>query len=126
MDRGDLVTGQEAPGPWELQRGFDRLGSEMTRGFADMNARLDRLVSTDAFTAEQRRVDEALATIREDVADEKKARAEAFVGERALRESGDRAQQISLDKLVANQKWIAISILLPIAFFLANIYLSRK
>lgn len=63
------MTGQEAPGPWELQRGFDRLGSEMTRGFADMNARLDRLVSTDAFAAEQRRVDEAFATVREDISD---------------------------------------------------------
>ena len=116
----------ETPGPWELSRSLDKLGSEMTRGFADVNARLDRLVSTDAFTAEQRRVDEALATIREDVADEKKARAEALVGERAAREAGDGAQQTSLDKVVANQKWIAISIVLPIAFFLANIYLSRK
>lgn len=119
------MTGQEAPGPWELQRGFDRLGSEMTRGFADMNARLDRLVSTDAFAAEQRRVDEALATIREDVADEKKARAEAMINERRDREAGDRVQQGSLDKLVSNQKWIAISVLLPIAFFIANLVLAK-
>ena len=72
-------------------------------------------MSTGAFSAEQRRVDDLLSRLTHDIADE-----------RANREKGDVDQQKALDKLIANQRWLVAAVILPIALFLASIYLTRS
>lgn len=115
----------QEPGPWELQRTHEQLRADMREGFAQLNSRLDRLVSTDAFAAEQRRVDEKLKDLADDIAAEREQRQIAIGSEKRERERGDSAQQSALDKLIANQKWIIVAVLLPVGLFLANLYLAR-
>lgn len=103
------------PGPWELQRAHEQLRADMREGFQGINSRLDRLVSTDAFAAEQRRVDDKLKDLADDIA-----------AERESRKIGDQQQQTALDKLIATQRWLLVAIVLPIALFLGNIYISRS
>jgi len=86
----------------------------MREGFAGINARLDHVVSAPAFAAEQRRIDEALNRLAGDI-----------IAEREDRKVGDLHQQKSLDKLVANQRWIIAAVVVPVALFLASIYLAR-
>lgn len=105
----------DEPGGWELRRALDETRKDMRDGFAGLNQRLDKLVSTDAFNAEQRRVDERLKDIADDLA-----------AEASARQAGDADQQKALDKLVSNQKWILTAILLPIGLFLASLYVTAK
>ncbi|MCG7285348.1 hypothetical protein MHY85_05080 [Cellulomonas sp. ACRRI] len=57
------------------------LRAEQATGFnairAEFNARLDRLVTTEAFAAEQRRVDQRFAEMGQDIVDERLAREKA-------------------------------------------------
>lgn len=103
------------PGPWELQRSHEQLRSDMREGFAGINARLDRLVSSEAFVAEQRRVDDRLNRITIDIE-----------AERQARKDGDHDQQKALDKLVANQRWLVAAVILPIALFLGTIVITTR
>ncbi len=65
------------------------LRAEQTAGFdrmrAEFNARIDRLVTTEAFTAEQRRTDERFAALGQDIQDERLAREKADIAERDAR-----------------------------------------
>lgn len=115
----------DEPGGWELRRALEQQRADMREGFAGINARLDKLVSQDAFTAEQRRVDDRLKDLADDIAAEKAARQEAQVDERKAREAGDQRQQEQLDKLTTNLRWVAVSVLLPIALFLANLLIVK-
>lgn len=103
------------PGPWELQRSHEQLRADMREGFAGINSRLDRLVSSESFVAEQRRVDDRLNRITIDIEAERQARKE-----------GDQDQQKALDKLVANQRWLVAAVILPIALFLGTIIITTK
>lgn len=89
------------------QRGFDSLRAEF-------NQRLDRLVTTEAFTAEQRRVDERLSNLGQDIVDERLARLAEF------EKANDR-----MAKLAANMRWVASALLLPIGLFVAGLVLGR-
>ena len=103
------------PGPWELQRALEQQRADIREGLAGINSRLDQLVTTGAFAAEQRRVDEQLSRLTKDITDEAVARRE-----------GDEAQQKSLDKLTALMRWYVVAIIVPVALFVANLYMSKS
>ena len=75
----------------------------------EVNARLDRLVTQEAFQAEQRRVDERNADLAKDIADEQAARIRAF-GE--LEKKSDR--------LKGWIRWLVGVALVPLALFIAD------
>lgn len=99
----------------EALRRLDETRADMRSLFAQLNSRLDTLVSSDAFLAEQRRVDERIKDLADDIAAEREQRA-----------AGDTAQQKTIDKLTANIRWVAAAIVLPIALFLASIVMSAQ
>ena len=80
----------------------------------EFNARLDRLVTTEAFAAEQRRVDDRFAAQGEDI-----------VGEASARKADIKALRDAADKTQANLRWVAAAIVLPVALFVANLVLIR-
>jgi hypothetical protein len=61
----------DEPGGWELKRFNEQLRQDMREGFAGLNTRLDKVVTTEAFTAEQRRVDDKIRDLAEDIAHER-------------------------------------------------------
>lgn len=102
----------------DQQRGFESIRSEF-------NQRLDRLVTTEAFAAEQRRVDERLSAMGQDIVDERLARQDEL--NKAI---ADRKEQLDkvhdrIAKLTANMRWIASSVLLPIGLFVAGLVFGR-
>lgn len=99
----------------EALRRLHEIREDVRAGFARQDARLDKLVTNEAFLAEQRRVDERMKDIADDV-----------VIERDDRSRGDAEQQKQLDKLTNNLRWLAASIVIPIALFLATILLTTK
>lgn len=100
------------------QRGFDSLRAEF-------NQRLDRLVTTEAFTAEQRRVDERLASLGQDIVDERLARQDEL--NKAIADRKDAFDKVHdrIAKLTANMRWIASSVLLPIGLFVAGLVFGK-
>lgn len=96
------------------QRGFDSLRAEF-------NQRLDRLVTTEAFTAEQRRVDERMAAMGQDIVDERLARQEELAKAIADRKVDYDKIHDRINKLGANMRWVASSVLLPIGLFVAGL-----
>lgn len=95
------------PGNAELDR-------VLREGFANVNARLDKLVSHDVFEATMRRVDERAADLQADIAQEKLERVTAIKDEKAEREK------------LSNRLWmVAASICIPVGLFLANLFLGK-
>lgn len=115
----------DEPGGWELKRSHEQLRQDMRDGFNNLGQRLDKVVTAEAFAAEQRRVDDKFRDLADDITTERSQRVEAIALEKSEREKGDARQQLALDKLVANQKWLVIAVLLPIGLFLANLYFAR-
>lgn len=66
---------------------FELLRSDIRDMRSDFNARLDKLVSTDAFTAEQKRRDELHSSLVQDLADERVARERAIAQEATFRDA---------------------------------------
>lgn len=106
------------PTPWELMR--------VLRG---MDSKLDNVVTKDMFQAESRRVDERFDEQGRDIADERTARAEAIGEEKAARQREDVELAARIDKVMSdlkeradrmqvNLRWLAASILVPVALFL--------
>lgn len=87
----------------------------MESGFATVHASLSKMVDQGVYAADQRRMDDRVADIKVDIAEEK-----------VERKSGDDKQQILLDKMAANLKWLAAAVLLPTAFFAVTVYLSLR
>lgn len=85
----------------------------MEAGFASVNASLARMVDQGVYAADQRRVEDRLADLKVDIAEEK-----------VERKAGDEAQQTLLDKLSNNIRWAFVSVILPVAFFAVTIYLQ--
>lgn len=94
-----------------------------------VDRKLDDVVTKDMFTAESRRVDDKLASLGEDIADERAARTreiaeeqgareKAILAERHAREAAWKEQKERADKQASNVRWLAATILLPIALFL--------
>jgi hypothetical protein len=126
----------DEPGGWELERTLSLHRDDMREGFRAINERLDRLVSADVYHEAQRRIDDRLAELADDLSKERAARVEAIAleretrtieqdKERRAREEGDAALQRTMDKMTATQRWIAASIVLPIALFAAALILGQ-
>ena len=81
----------------------------------DMNARLDRLVSQEAFSAEQRRVDDRHAALGQDVVDE-----------RLARKADVDTLRVSLTKTAANVRWAIAGIILPTALIITMIVIALR
>lgn len=113
------------PNGWEMKRALDSLDRGMRDGFAQTNARLDKLVSQDAFQAEQRRVEDRLKAIEREQAEEKADRVAADEAEKRERESGDKGQQAQLDKFAGNFRWLFASMVIPIACVILAWLLAR-
>lgn len=118
--------GDEAPGGWELKRSHEQLRQDMRDGFSGLGARLDKLVTADAFAAEQRRVDDRLKDLGDDIVQERTARLTAQADEKKARQEGDQAQQVTLDKLTTTLRWVAAGIILPVALFLATLFMNTR
>ncbi len=116
----------EAPGGWELKRSNEQLRQDVRDGFSGLNARLDKLVTADAFAAEQRRVDDRLKDLSDDIVQERTARLAAHADEKRARETGDQGQQTTIDKLTANIRWVAAGIILPVALFIATLLMNMR
>lgn len=114
------------PGGYELQRVLEKTDLAMRDGFAGINARLDKLVSSDAFLGERGRVDDRIRDLAEDIAAEREQRAIDISAERAARVRGDEDQQRAIDKITTTQRWVAAAIILPIALFVATILLATQ
>lgn len=84
-------------------------------GFASVNANLREKVSQDVYAADQRRIDDRMADMKVDQAEEK-----------VERKAGDDKQQLLLDKMSTNMKWLLTGLLLPTVFFAVTVYLSLR
>lgn len=87
----------------------------METGFASVNANLREKVSQDVYAADQRRVEDRMADMKVDQAEEK-----------VERKAGDKEQQTQLDKMSTNMKWLLTGLLLPTVFFAVTVYLSLR
>ncbi len=87
----------------------------MESGFASVNANLREKVSQDVYAADQRRMDDRVADLKVDHAEEK-----------VERKAGDDRQQLLLDKMSTNIKWLLTGLLLPTVFFAVTVYLSLR
>lgn len=124
------------PGNAELQRAIEALASAQRESFAATNARLDKLVSQDVFLAEQRRVDERHAGLQVDIAEEKAERVASVRDERAERIAAVLAEKAEREAAITKEKgerekigvwvrWVAASIAIPTALFIANLVQGR-
>lgn len=113
------------PSGWEMKRALESLAASVRDGFTQTNARLDKLVSQDAFIAEQRRVDDRITGLAEMLASEKADRVRADAEEKREREAGDMKQQTQLDKFASFFRWLFASMVIPIACVILAWVLAR-
>lgn len=110
------------PSNSELQRVTDRLERVVTDGFNQINGRLDRMATKEDVRDDIQAVNAALA-------EEKAVRAADVVEERKQRERavGDlrKEMQTGIDKLWKFLWGIATLVLLPTAFFIADILIRK-
>jgi hypothetical protein len=120
------------PGNSELQRAIESLAGVQREGFANVRADIAKLVSQEVFLAEQRRVEERLAAQQADIAEEKAERIAAIKDEQAAREKALAAEKTARETAIAEEKrerekvgtwvrWVAASIAIPTALFVANL-----
>jgi len=75
------------------------LKRSMEAGFASMNASLSKMVDQGVYAADQRRVEDRLADLKVDIAEEKAERA----------------------KIGTWVRWVAASVAIPVVLFVANL-----
>ena len=99
----------------------------------EINQRLDRLVTTEAFAAEQRRMDGLLSGINEDIANERVARADAIAGSVAAREvaitevkGAISDVKAAIAKTASHMKWLVAAIIIPVAGIVTTIWLTLR
>lgn len=105
----------DEPSGYELQRSIEAMRSDMRDGIAAINSRLDKLVSVEAHAADLRRVDERMADLAKDIADEQQRRQEAV-----------QRLETQMQRMVTTQRYVAAAILLPVALFIGNLLLARS
>lgn len=120
-----MADESKMPNGWEMQRAFEGLERGVREGLAQINTRLDKLVSQDAFQAEQRRVEDRLKAIEREQAEEKADRISANETEKRERLAGDKQQQTQLDKFGTNFRWLFASMVIPIACVVLAWLLAR-
>ena len=119
MTESEISTG-------ELSRSLSLIRVDLKDGLQGINSRLDNLVPSDVFNAERKRTDERLQLVAKDLEEERALRKEVEHKEREDTKSAVAALQLQLDKLIATQKWIVITLLVPIGLFAGNIWLSTR
>jgi hypothetical protein len=91
---------------------------------ADFNQRLDRLVTTEAFAAESRRVDDRFTAMARDVANNQLSRERAMADERTAREAEDTAIRAGLTKTANLIRWTVAAVIIPVAALVVMIFQS--
>ena len=102
----------------------------------DMNTRLDKLVTTEAFAAEQRRVDQQFTNLGQDIVDERVARGLALAAESTTRREADDAETKSRkdadDAIRATAarsaflwRWVTTGVVVPVVISVLAFWLSR-
>ena len=119
MTESEISTG-------ELSRSLSLIRVDLKDGLQGINSRLDNLVPSDVFNAERKRTDERLQLVAKDLEEERALRKEVEHKEREDTKSAVAALQLQLDKLIATQKWIVVTLLVPIGLFAGNIWLSTR
>ncbi|UBU10042.1 hypothetical protein [Nonomuraea gerenzanensis] len=107
----------DSPTPWELHRTMEALRHSMEAGFASLNARLDRVVSSELFAAYQQHVQKEFDDHERELA-AIKAEREADKKER----DAERAQRATDRRMAA----IAVftSIIAPLVILLISVWLN--
>lgn len=82
---------------------------------SEFNQRLDRLVTTEAFAGEQRRVDDRIADLQA-----------ALTAEKEARVSDKKEAEGKTARVAANLRWTAASIVIPIGLFATTIILNAQ
>lgn len=107
----------DAPTPWELQRSIDRIRD-------DLKAAVDRAehhVTDTGLAPLLGRIDDQVKGLGEDVAQERAMRVADITAEREARKSDVRELKEQLAQMVKTQRYVATTILLPVALFVANL-----
>ncbi|MGH3504375.1 MAG: hypothetical protein ACRDQA_26265 [Nocardioidaceae bacterium] len=128
---------EEPPGNWELQRSLAKLSADLKDGLAQINTRLDSMVSTGVHDAQMGRVDDRLKEISEDVAQEREARKADLAKESAARIADQAAERearkadmadlrAQMERTAVWLRWVAAAVILPIALFVGSILLNVK
>lgn len=105
---------EEPPGNWELQRTLNRVSADLKDGLAQINARFDSMVSTGVYQAEQRRVDDRLKELADDIAQEREARKADLA-----------ALTAQMERTAMWLRWIATGLIIPVVLAIANIVLAQ-
>lgn len=113
------------PTPGELSRLLQSMRDDMRNGFAAINQRLDRYVSMDLFSADQRRIDERLNNLADALASEQRARIAAFKDEQTARERQEANVDRDMQRFKTFLGAVATSMLIPIGLFIANLLIGR-
>lgn len=116
----------DEPSGYELQRSIDALRADWRDGIAAINGRLDRLVSTEAHAADLRRVDERMAELAKDLADERQARVADIAQERQARKQEMADMRQALDKMTNLVRWAIAAIAVPVSLFVGNIVFAAR
>lgn len=104
---------EEPPGNWELQRSLNKLSTDLKDGLAGINGRLDSMVTEGVYGAEQRRVDDRLKDLADDIS-----------AERDARKSEITTVMAQMERTAVWLRWLAAMIVLPIVLFVVNIVIN--
>ena len=104
---------EEPPGNWELQRSLNKLSTDLKDGLAGINSRLDSMVTTGVYGAEQRRVDDRLKDLADDIGSERESRKTEIA-----------AVMAQMERTAVWLRWLAAMIALPIVLFVINIIIT--
>lgn len=85
---------------------------------------IGKLVSAEVHDRDIRRFDERHKELAADLADEREARAKDISAERASRKELETRTQHQMDRTSLWVRWLAASVLIPVALFVMNIYLN--
>lgn len=109
----------DEPTPWELHRSMEALRRSLESGFASLNARLDRVVSSELFAAYQQHVqkefddhERELAAIKADREADKKER------------DTEKSQRANDRRLIGLA--VFTSIIAPLVILLIQLWLTSK
>lgn len=111
----------------EVMRGLQQMREEQRDFRQEVSARLDKLVTTEAFVAEQRRVDERIAVVAQDIADERVAREKGLAGTEKNIGNVQRANEETERKRGQNFRFTITTVITMAAVFvaIAGLVLSR-
>jgi len=92
----------------------------------EMNARLDRSVTTESFVDERLRVDQRYNDLERDVVDERVSRKAEVLTERQDRKADVESLRIVQAKIAANVRWAFAAIVVPTAGIITTIVLYAR